>query len=58
MELKDKKTLGEWLEKAIDEVCMTWEDAKICFVVLVVHCLWFIETWWEERKPEKNKRGE
>ncbi len=27
------------------------------FVELVVRCLWFIGTWWEQCKRKKNKGG-
>ncbi|MBA7675668.1 hypothetical protein ES703_83905 [subsurface metagenome] len=31
----------------------TWWDIQLRFAELVMRCLWFIETWWEQRKRDK-----
>lgn len=38
---------------------MTWGDIGAIFAVLVLGSLvaGFVDTWWEQRKREKNKRG-
>ncbi|MBA7668869.1 hypothetical protein ES703_76986 [subsurface metagenome] len=34
---------------------MPWWDIQLRFAELVVRCLWFIETWWEQRRRDKEK---